>query len=259
VRVSATEAAFVHFDSTITMNANAASPATPPLATNTLNDLLFWINQGKRYLEKRFQEPKGQDATTRNITHAEMALADKLETIKSRDRWLDTLEQKFLRKYGDNNISSDQWNRLQEKFKESEKAVREERKNVTEHDVADAIEDSLLKRAMYVAGVILGIDIDDDNVVEVTRRPPDGANKGIADVWVYFTDDKPITLFEAKSTKVLHEGNIHDIQTRSQLGGSWKPDFKWPLRVEDLKSKLKKTIVQVPDHLNMEREKHADH
>lgn len=110
------------------MNANAASPATPPLATSTLNDLLRWINEGDRYLAKRVHEPKGREGSTRNITQAETALADKLETIKSRDRWLDTLEKKFLIEYGNKNISSEQWNRLKEKFQESEKGVREERK-----------------------------------------------------------------------------------------------------------------------------------
>lgn len=111
---------------------------------------------------------------------------------------------------------------------------------------------------MYVAGVILGIDIDEQDVVEVTMRPPDVINGGIADLWVYFADDEPLTLFAAKSTRVLHEGNIYNIRKRSQLGSSWRPDFKWPTSTEEVKSEVKKTIVQVPDHVNMERGKDAD-
>lgn len=239
------------------MDVNATLPATtPPAAKNTLNDLIRWIRTTDLCLIKRIHEPNGPNGSTRGYTEAETALTNKLETIRHRDLWLDTLLEKFLDKYGETDIS-EQWYRLTDIFLMNENAIREEITSVSEHDAETAIQDSLLKCATSVAGAILGIDIIRQRpIVEVSRRPPSGSVGGKADIWVYLAEDQPIFHYEAKSTKVLQEGNVGMINEKSKPGGSWWPNFKWPTAVNETgHSKLKKMIIQVCTSFKKKREK----
>lgn len=235
----------------------ATLPATrPPPANsnNTLNNLIEWINNTGLCLTRGIHESSRRQGSTQDFREREMAIAPKLQTIKHRNVWLDRLLKKFLKKYGETNIS-EQWKWLTDQMLVQERGIRDDITNVSEADTEQAIQISILTSAAFTATILLGIDVlGEKMIVEVAKRQPLGASGGKTDIWVYITQEQPIFHFEAKSTRVLHEGNIGNIKQRSQFRGDWRrPDFKWPIGVKAGRhSTAKKMIIQV-------RERHHTH